>query len=134
MNVNVSVDAIVSPTLAGENACATVGGTGVTVSAVGQAELPAVFGALLDALPDATAMLAVSVPPRLSVTVSVAVPEPETVVVFPELLLTLAPPLAAHAYEAIVRPQEAALPLAFNELPEEIATAAIGSCAAWTAV
>jgi hypothetical protein len=133
VNVNVSVEAIVSPTLDGENDCATVGGVGVTVSAVGQAEVPAVVGALLDALPEVAVMLAVFVPPRLSVTVRVTVPDPDTVVVFPTLLLTLAPPLAPHAYEAIVRPQEAALALAFKE-PPEIATAAIGSCAACTAL
>src|SRR5208283_5138715 len=125
------------PVLAGENAWATVGGTGVTVSAVGQAValVPADVGALLVALPELTVMVAVSVAPALSLTVSVTVPEPDTVAVSPVDGATLAPPVAAQEYEdgAMVRPQEAALPLAFNELPPVMATAAMGASAACTA-
>ena len=135
LNVIVSVEATPGPVLAGENAWATVGGIGVTVSAVGQALalVPAEVGALLVALPEATVMVAVSVAPALSLTVSVTVPEPDTVAVSPVDGVTVAPPAAAQEYEAKVRPQEAALPLAFNELPPVMATAAMGANAARTA-
>src|SRR5208337_868036 len=112
------------PVLAGENAWVTVGGVGFTVSAVGQAValLPAEVGALLVALPELTVMVAVSVAPALSLTVSV--PVPDTVAVSPVDGATTAPLVADQAYEATVRPQAAALPLAFNELPPVMATAA----------
>ncbi len=84
------------------NACATVGGTGVTCSAVGHAVLPALAGALLDALFEVTVMVAVSLPPMLSVTVSVTVPAPGRIVALsllrPETMLT--PPLAVQEYVA----------------------------------
>ena len=135
-NVNVSVEGIVGPTLAGANACVTVGGTGVTCSAVGHAVLPALTGALLDALFEVTAMVATSWPPMLSVMVSVTVPAPGRIVALslcaPETMLT---PLAVQEYVAIVRPHEAALPLASStaSLPATMGgnfTAAMGSCAA----
>ena len=53
-NLIVSVDFTVSPTLAGTNACDTVGASGVTTSGVGQALLPAIAGAELVALFDVT--------------------------------------------------------------------------------
>ena len=70
-SVNVRVAGIVGPTVLGENACPMVGGTGVTWTAVGHALLPALAGALLDALFELTVIVAVSTPPTLSVTVSV---------------------------------------------------------------
>ena len=73
-NVMVSVDLTVSPTLAGANACVTVGAAGATTSAVGQALFPAVFGAELLALVVVTLIVALFVAPVLSVTVSVTVP------------------------------------------------------------
>jgi hypothetical protein len=63
LKVIVSVDATVTPTLAGANASETVGATGVTETAVGQALLPALAGAPVVALVDPTVMVAVSVPP-----------------------------------------------------------------------
>ena len=81
-------------------------------------------------------------PVRDQVPVNVTVPEPVGMIVawaalFPETMATA--PLAVQAYEATVRPQEAALPLASSTalLPAAMAgstTAAIGACAACTAV
>ncbi len=96
--------------------------------------LPAEVGALLVALPEATVMVAVSVAPALSLTVSVTVPVPDTVAVSPVDGVTVAPPaVTAQEYETMVRSQDAALPLAFNELPPVMATAAMGANAACTA-
>jgi hypothetical protein len=139
-SVKVSVEGIVGPTVLGENACPMVGGTGVTCSAVGHAVLPALAGALLDALFAVTVTVAVSLPPMLSVTVSVTVPAPGKIValslLFPETMLT--PPVAVQEYALIVRPHEPALPLASStaSLPARMGgnfTAAMGSCAACTA-
>ncbi len=102
VNVIVSVEAMVCPTVAGANVWDTVGATGVAATAVGQAWVPAVDGAELLALFDVTDTLAVSVSPAESVTVSmtlpVPVPLPGRIVAFavaaPET--TLAPPLAVH--------------------------------------
>src|SRR5208283_1266610 len=90
---------------------------------------------------EVTVMVAVSVSPLLSVTVSVTVPAPGIIVtlavVLPETIRTA--PLADHKYEAMVRPQEAALPLASSTAftPAAMAgstTAAMGRCAACTAL
>jgi hypothetical protein len=100
LKVMVSVEATLSPTLAGTNACDIVGATGAVDTAVGQALVPAVVGALLLALLEVTVTVAVSVAPAESVTVSVTVPValPGRIVtcaeVAPETML--APPLAVQ--------------------------------------
>jgi len=76
LKVMVSVEATFSPTLAGENASATVGGTGVTVKAVGHAvaAVPGENGAVVVAPVDVNVTVAVSVLFAESVTLSVNVP------------------------------------------------------------
>ncbi len=138
VNVTVNVDATVSTTLDGEKTCVTVGGVGVVESVAGQAVPPADAGAALEALVALTEIVAVSVAPAESVTVSISVPLPgkiDTCAAFaPDAMET--PPVAVHAYEAIDRPHAAALALASKtaEVPWLIVvgsdTAAIGRCAA----
>ena len=84
--------------MAGTNASVIVGATGVNETALAHALLPAVDGAVLVALVAPTVMVAVSVPPCESVTVSVRVPEPVTLacaLLAPEMMVR--PPLAVHA-------------------------------------
>jgi len=141
-NVMVSVEAVVSMTLAGENASLTVGAIGIAAMAVGQALVPADVGAVLEALVAVTLIVAVSVAPAESVTVSVTVPLPARIDTCAELApdSIVTPPLAVHAYDAMVRLHAAALPLASKTAvaPALIvagsSTAAIGCSAAWTAV
>lgn len=132
----VNDEAMLIPTALGENVWEIVGATGVADTVSGQAVVPALLGAVLVALFDATVTNAVSVSPVESVTVSVTVPEPlpDSIVacadVAPDTMLAL--PLAVQAYDAIARPQEAALPLPSNNAPVPTtnvvgsATAAIG--------
>jgi hypothetical protein len=79
LSVMVSVETTFSPTLAGENASATVGTTGATVKALGHAEalVPAVVGvdAAVIAPLALTARVAVSMAPMESVTVRVRPPD-----------------------------------------------------------
>jgi hypothetical protein len=96
VSVIVSVEAIVSPTLEGENACDRVGGEGVTESEVGQGDEPALVGALVEALDAVSVTTAVSVAPSESVTVRVNVPVPGSTVT-----------LAAEPPETIDTPPEA---------------------------
>jgi hypothetical protein len=99
----VSVEATFSPTLAGEKASVTVGGTGATVIAVGHAvaAVPADDGAAVVAPVGAKSTVAVSVLFAESVTVNVnvpAVPFQRTAAcaaLAPEEMLT--PPVAFHA-------------------------------------
>ena len=74
----VSVEAIFSPTVAGENASVTVGGIGATVSGVGQAvaAVPTEAGAFTVATPLALneTLAVLSMWPAESVTVRVRVP------------------------------------------------------------
>jgi hypothetical protein len=98
--VIVSVEVTVGPTVAGTNAAAIVGATGLNETACVHALLPAVDGAVVVALVAPTVIVAMSVPPCESVTVRVKVPEPVTVtcaLVVPEVMVR--PPLAAHAYD-----------------------------------
>ena len=114
LKVKISEALEFSLTLIGENVCVIVGGSETTSSAVGQAEVPALVGALLDALLEVNVTVAVSVAPILSVTVRVRVPPPGNIVtcevVLPDTMVT--PPLAVQEYVLMVRPHEAALPLA----------------------
>jgi uncharacterized membrane protein len=84
LKVMVSVEAAFALTLVGENASVTVGGTGVNVMGVGHAvaDVPAVVGAELLAVPAVIVMVTVSAAPIESVTVnvSVSVPEPGVMV------------------------------------------------------
>jgi len=74
--VTVSVDAVFSPTVAGEKFSVTVGGSGITTIGAGQAlfELPEIDGAVLVAALAVSVTVSVSLFPALSVTVSVSVP------------------------------------------------------------
>jgi hypothetical protein len=78
LKVMVSVDATFSPTLVGENASVIVGGTGVTVSGVGQAvaAVPGEDGAFTVAAPLAVneTLAELSMWPAESVTVNMRVP------------------------------------------------------------
>jgi len=79
VSVIVRVETTFSPTLAGENASVTVGATGVTVSAVGQAPalVPAEVGVPVGRViepPVLTVRTAVSTAPTESVIVRVSVP------------------------------------------------------------
>jgi hypothetical protein len=76
LNVMVSAETTFSPMLAGEKACASVGGTGVTVKAAGHAvaAVPGEDGAAVVAPLDVNVTVAVSVLCAESVTVSVRVP------------------------------------------------------------
>lgn len=115
LKVTVRFDVIFVPTVPGENASVTVGAVGLTATAVGQDSLPAVVGAVVVALVDPTVMVATSVLPCESVTVRVSVPVPVTfacAVFAPEVMV--APPLAAQAYDWIVRLHAAALPPALK--------------------
>jgi hypothetical protein len=115
LNVTIRLDLTFVPTVVGENASVATGAAGLTATAVGQASLPAVAGAVVVALVAPTVMVATSVPPCESVTVRVSVPVPVTVacVLFaPEVMVV--PPLAAHAYDCRVRLHAAALPLALK--------------------
>src|ERR1700722_5797546 len=141
LNVTVSVDVTPGPVVAGTNASVIVGAAGVMVTAVPQELVPAEVGAVLVALVAPTVTVATSVPPCESVTVSVRVPAPVTVtcaVLAPETMVR--PPLAAHAYDWMLRLQAAALALA-EKMTELFAvydagneTAAIGLSAAFTAL
>jgi hypothetical protein len=111
----VNVEAIFGPVVAGTNASVIVGAAGLMVTALVQELVPAVVGAVLVELVEPTVTVATSVPPCESVTVSVRVPVPVTVtweLVEPETMVR--PPLSVHAYDWIVRPHAAALPLALN--------------------
>jgi hypothetical protein len=146
-SVMVNVETTFSPTLAGENASVTVGATGVTVKALGHAEalVPAVVGVVVAAIAPLalTVRVAVSMAPAESVTVRVMVPDAPvgTTVTWAVLAAdcSVAPAPTTHAYEAIVRPQDAALPLASRTAEAPVAvvagtmTAAIGRSAALTA-
>ena len=76
LKVMVSVETTFSPTLAGENASVTVGGTGVTVKAAGHAvtAVPGEDGAVVVAPVDVNVTVAVSVWFAESVTLRVNVP------------------------------------------------------------
>ncbi len=98
LSVIVSVDATVGPTVVGRNASVTVGATGVNATALVHALLPAVVGAVLEALVAPTVTVAVSVAPFESVTVNVRVPEPVTLACeLVEPAVMVRPPLALHA-------------------------------------
>lgn len=145
VKVRVSVDTVDGRTVAGEKAWVIVGAIGVGSIGVGQAvaAVPAVLGAVLDALFEVTVMLAVSVSLASSVIVSVKVPPDSGIIVNFDVFATdtteMLPLVTAQKYEAIFLPQDAALPLASNTalLPAAIttgsATAAMGRCAACTA-
>jgi hypothetical protein len=146
VNVIVSVEAAFGATVAGAKASVTTGAIGVTANGAGQA-LAAVFadaGAGLVAPPDVKVRTVVSVFPAESVTVSVKEPWPLPLVVTlacaavaPELIWTV-PVGRVHAYDAIVAPQAAWLPLASSVVvpvvkPAGTATATMGLCACCTA-
>jgi hypothetical protein len=147
LSVNVSVEAALGATLAGENAWVMTGAIGVTFISGGHAPalVAAEDGAVLVAPPEVKVKMVVSVFPSESVTVRVKVPWPLPLVVIfacaafaPELIWTV-PVGRVHAYEAIVAPHAAALPLAFNVVlpvvkPAGIATATMGLCASCTAL
>jgi hypothetical protein len=103
LNVIVSVEAVFSVTLAGENASATVGAAGVTVSDAGHAvaAVPAEDGAPVAAPVDVKFTVATSVWPVESVTVRVRVPAVPLgmTVAWAELAppMIVTPPLAVHA-------------------------------------
>lgn len=78
LKVIVSVDGTVTPTLDGAKTSPIVGADGLTASAVGQAWVPAVDGALAVALVDEIVIAAVSVLPKESATVRVRMPVPDT--------------------------------------------------------
>jgi hypothetical protein len=97
--VMVRVDATAGPTVVGAKDSVTVGATGLNETAVEQVLVPAVEAAVVVALVEPTVMVATSVPPCESVTVSVSVPVPVTAtwaLLAPEVILR--PPLATQAY------------------------------------
>jgi hypothetical protein len=98
LNVTVNTDATFGAVVVGANVSLTVGATGLTLTAVAHALVPAEVGAPLVALVDPTAIVTTSVPPCESVTVSVRMPVPVTVTcapLAPETIVRL--PLAVHA-------------------------------------
>jgi len=143
-NVTVSTAVAFAATLAGANAWLMVGAAGVTVLSAIQAEalVPAEDGATLLAPCAVKLTWAVSVLPPESVTTSVSFPVPldMTFTVEPVAEPTICTaPVLVHAYELIVAPQAAALPLPSSVTlpamkPGGIFTAAIGFKAAFTAL
>ena len=146
VKVIVSVEAAFGATVAGANTSVTTGAIGVTANGAGQA-LAAVFadaGTLLTTPPDVKVRVVASIFPAESVTVRVKVPWPLPLVVIltcaafaPETICSV-PVGLFQAYEAIVAPQAAALPLASNIAlpvvkPAGTATATMGLCACCTA-